>query len=507
MKPGTVYLVGAGPGDPYLITLRGLECLGQADVVIYDRLIDELLLERCKPGAELIDVGKSATSHTMEQEEINRLLISKAKEGKAVVRLKGGDPFVLGRGGEEADALSSNGVPFEVVPGVSSAVAVPAYAGIPVTHRHVASSFAVITGHEDPVKDTSSVNWKKLAGAADTLICLMGMGNLAHIVDELIAGGKAPDTPVALIRYGTTPAQKTVTGTLSTIVKEADKADFKPPVVIAVGDVVALRDRLSWFEKQPLFGKRILVTRSRPQAGKLSRLLTERGATAVELPAIEIRDVSDTNEIDQAVRHLHDYHWVLFTSFNGVEALCNRLKALQLHARWFRALRIGAIGPATAEALASRGLNADFVPAEHTSEAAASGLGEIGVSGQRILLPRADIAPKDLCERLIELGAEPHEVVAYITKTPPEVNLNAGEIIDSGNIDIATFTSSSTVTNLLSLVGNDPNVLSGIVVACIGPVTAATARAAGLNVDITAEEYTIPGLVEAIERYYEKGKA
>lgn len=507
MKPGMVYLVGAGPGGPGLITLRGLECIERADVVIYDRLIDERLLEHCKPAAELIDVGKSATSHTMEQDEINQLLISKAKQGKAVVRLKGGDPFVLGRGGEEADALSSNDVPFEVVPGVSSAVAVPAYAGIPVTHRHVASSFAVVTGHEDPLKDTSSVNWKKLAAAADTLICLMGMGNLSHIVDELIAGGRAPDTPVALIRYGTTPAQETITGTLSTIVEEADKADFKPPVVIVVGDVVVLRDRLSWFEKRPLFGKRILVTRSRSQAGKLSRLLTERGATTIELPTVEIRDVSDTTELDQAVRHLHDYHWVLFTSVNGVEALWNRLSALRLDARWFRDVRIGAIGPATAEALASRGLNADFVPAEHTSEAAASGLGEIGVSGQRILLPRADIAPKDLCERLIELGAKPHEVVAYITKTPSEISLNAREILDSGNIDIATFTSSSTVTNLLSLLDEEPHVLDGIVVACIGPVTAATAKAAGLNTDIIAEEYTIPGLVEAIERYYEKGKA
>lgn len=291
MTHGTVYLVGAGPGDVGLITDRGLECLKRADVVVYDRLIDNRVLDFARPDAELVYVGKVSGTHAKEQHEINQILVDKAGLDKIVVRLKGGDPFVLGRGGEEAEALHASQIPFEIVPGVSSATAVPAYAGIPVTHRGLASSFAVVTGHEDPTKDISNVDWEKLATGADTLVCLMGMGNLPHIVEQLLRYGKAPDTPVALIRHGTTPRQETLVGTLGTIVEAAERKGFEPPVVIVVGEVVGLRERLAWFDNRPLFGKRVLVTRSRTQASAFSRLLAERGADPVELPVIETRDL------------------------------------------------------------------------------------------------------------------------------------------------------------------------------------------------------------------------
>jgi len=368
MNSGMVYLVGAGPGDAGLITIRGLELLQRADVVVYDRLVDEGLLSNVRSDAELIYVGKSSGEHTVAQSEINKILVAKAKEGKSVVRLKGGDPMVLGRGGEEAEALVANKISFVVVPGVTSAIAVPEYAGIPVTHRGLAASFAVVTGHEDPTKGESSVDWGELACAADTLVCLMGMGNLAAIVDEILKGGRAPETPVALIRDGTTPRQRTVVGTLSTIVKKAERAKLKPPVVIVVGDVVKLRDKLAWFDNRPLFGKRVLVTRSRAQASAMSRLLAERGAEAVELAVVEIKELADTSELDDAVAHLQDYHWVLFTSANGVDAVWRRVRALGLDARSFGAARIGAIGPATAERLQELGLYADFISQEFTSE-------------------------------------------------------------------------------------------------------------------------------------------
>ncbi|MDY6912760.1 MAG: uroporphyrinogen-III C-methyltransferase, partial [Chloroflexota bacterium] len=310
MMTGKVYIVGAGPGDAGLITVKGLECLRRAAVVVYDRLIDDGLLAFVPADAELIYVGKSAKVHAKEQEEINQILVDKAQEGKLVVRLKGGDPFVLGRGGEEAEVLASNNITFEIVPGISSSMAAPAYAGIPVTHRGVASSFAVITGHEDPAKEISSINWANLATGVDTLIFLMGIGNLPKIMKKLTEHGRSPETPVALIRQGTTLQQQVVTGTLATIVEKARTAQFKPPAAIAVGEVVNLREKLAWFESRPLFGKRVLVTRSRSQASSLSKLLTERGAQPVELPAIEIHPVPDPEKLDQAILNLADYQWV-----------------------------------------------------------------------------------------------------------------------------------------------------------------------------------------------------
>lgn len=502
MMQGKVYLVGAGPGDVGLITVKGLECLKRADVIVYDRLIDDGLLSCARTDAELIYVGKSSTTHTREQQEINQILIDKANKNKIVIRLKGGDPFVLGRGGEEAEALSAENIPFEVVPGISSAVAVPAYAGIPVTHRGMASSFAVVTGHEDPSKDTSSVDWGKLAAGADTLVCLMGMGHLESIVEALLDSGKAPDTPIALIREGTTPGQRTVAGTLNTIVRQAEEADLQPPVVIVIGGVVGLKGRLEWFENRPLSGKRVLVTRARAQASTLSRLLAEGGAQPVELAAIEIAEVADYSELDEAVQNLPAYGWVLFTSVNGVEAFWKWLRALGRDARWFRNVKIGAIGPATGEALASCGIHPDLVPQEHTSEALAEALASSGIDGQRILLPRSDIAPKDLADRLSELGAQPNEVVAYITRPPVESIASAKRMLADGGIDIITFTSSSTVNNLVSALEGELDSIKGCTIACIGPVTADAADRAGLSVDIVAGEHTIPGLVAAMEHYF-----
>ncbi|MFO8101245.1 MAG: uroporphyrinogen-III C-methyltransferase [Dehalococcoidia bacterium] len=505
MSQGKVYLVGAGPGDPGLITVKGMECLRQAEVVVYDRLIDDSLLDLVPPEAEMIYVGKSARVHAREQSEINRILIDKAGEGRTVVRLKGGDPFVLGRGGEECEALAASGIPYEVVPGISSAIASPAYAGIPVTHRQAASSFAVITGHEDPTKELSSINWDKLATGVDTLVFLMGMGNLPLIAEKLIECGRAPDTPVALIRQGTTLQQEVITATLSTVAEKAREAGFEPPVAIVVGEVVNLREKLQWFENRPLFDKRVLVTRARTQVSSLSKLLAERGAQPIELPAIEIQDLPDTAELDQAIRDIPRFDWVFFTSANGVEAVWNRLVALGRDARQFGAVKIGVIGPATALALAERGLYPDFMPAEYTSDGILAGLAERDIKGCRILLPRADIAPADLVEGLAGLGAEPVEVTAYLTRPPLEIAEKARQMLLDGKIDIITFASSSTVTNLLEALGSDLQPLQNAQIACIGPVTAATAEAAGLKVDITAEEQTIPGLVRAIEEAYSNG--
>jgi len=500
MKRGKVYLVGAGPGDPGLMTQKGLRCLEQAEVVIYDRLIDERLLDSVPPKAERLYVGKASSAHTKEQAEINRLLVEKAGEGKTVVRLKGGDPYVLGRGGEEAEALADNNIPFEIVPGVTSSVAVPAYAGIPLTHRRFSSSFAVITGHEAPGK--SRINWEKLATAVDTLVFLMGMKNLPDIVARLIEHGRSPETPVAVIREGTTPEQETVVGSLKDIVARVKESHLTPPAVIVVGEVVGLREKLRWFDNRPLFGRRVLVTRPRHQAGALSRLLIERGARPVELPAISIQKMAG-RELDDAIADLRRYHWLIFTSGNGVEAFFGRLGASGLDSRVLAGRKIGAIGPATAQALRAGGIIPDYVPEVYSSEGLIAGLSRWDIAGKRLLLPRADIADKKLTEGLTGLGAEVHEIAAYRTLPQPEAMAQARGVILSGQIDVITFTSSSAVTSLVAVFNNKVPAIKAKI-ACIGPKTAETAAEAGLKVDIVAREHTIPGLVAAIEDYFEK---
>ncbi|UCG83017.1 MAG: uroporphyrinogen-III C-methyltransferase, partial [Dehalococcoidia bacterium] len=344
MVTGKVYLVGAGPGDPELLTLKGAMCLAEAEVVVYDRLVDEQILQNVSASAEMIYVGKSADQHTLSQSEINQLLVDKAGEGKKVVRLKGGDPFLLGRGGEEAEALVQAAIPFEVVPGVSAATAVPAYAGIPVTHRSMASSMAVITGHEDPTKESSSIHWEKLATSVDTLVFLMGVGHLGQIAEELISNGRSAATPVAVIRNGTGPHQQTLVSTLGEVADEAAAAGFTPPAVIVVGDVVGLRDRIRWYDNQPLFGKAVLVTRSRQQASTLSRLLARHGALPVELPTIQIEALADSPEIDRAIARLPDYAWLIFTSVNGVDIFFDRLRQLGKDSRTLNGIKLCAIG-------------------------------------------------------------------------------------------------------------------------------------------------------------------
>ncbi len=501
MATGKVYLVGAGPGDPGLISQKGLEYLAQADIVVYDRLLDQRLLDLAPPQAERIYVGKKALEHAREQAEINRLLVEKANQGKTVVRLKGGDPFVLGRGGEEAQALADNRVPFEVVPGVSSAVAVPAYAGIPVTHRGLASSFAVITGHEASSKASPGIAWEKLATGVDTLVFLMGMQNLPKIVAKLAEHGRPPDTPVAVIKDGTRPEQRTVVGSLTDIVDKVTEQHLPAPAVVVIGEVVRLREKLRWFDNRPLFGKRILVTRARRQASALSKLLSERGAQAIELPAIDIQPVPDTEELDRAISNLTQYQWIVFTSVNGVEAFFQRLRDLKLDTRTLSGLKIGVIGPATAKALETRGIIPDCLPEVYTSEGLIEGLRSGDITGQRFLLPRADIADKELVQGISQLGAEVHEVAIY--KTVPDVGSisRAKQVLLSGEIDVITFTSSSTVSNLGAAFKGDHLEINSAEVACIGPKTAETATRAGLKVDIVASEHTIPGLVAAIEQH------
>lgn len=505
-QPGKVYLVGAGPGDPGLITVKGLEYLRKAEVVVYDRLVDDRLTGEFPENAERIYVGKSREGHTLTQGGINQLLVEKALEGKTVVRLKGGDPYVFGRGGEEVEELLNNSISFEVVPGITTAIAVPSYAGIPVTHRGIATSFAVITGNEDPTKKESGINWQKIAGGADTLVFLMGVENLSKIVEKLLQYGRPPEMPVAIIMNGTRPDQRTITSTLSGIVALADKEKVTPPAVILVGEVVRMRAELRWFDNRPLTGKRVLVTRARQQASNLSRLLSERGAQPVELPAIALQPVDDNTELDSAIKDIGKYQWLVFTSVNGVEAFFGRLNRLKLDVRALNGIKIAVIGPATGDSLAARGLIADYLPLEFTSRGLLDGLKCKRVSGQRFLLPRADIADKELVEGLQLMGAIVEDIPAYRTVPATEAIARAKELLLSHKIDVITFTSSSTVINLVDAFQGGKLELNGARIAAIGAKTAEAAQKAGLKVDILASEATIPGLVEAIEEFFAKAK-
>ena len=507
MKLGKVYLVGAGPGDPGLITVKGLACLAKADVIIYDRLIDDSLFEEASPRSEKIYVGKGRGCHAMEQKEINLLLIDKARQGKTVVRLKGGDPYVFGRGGEEAEIMAANNISFEVVPGVSSAYAVPAYAGIPVTHRRLASSFTVITGHEDPEKGESSIDWSKISSGSDTLVFLMGMGNLTHIVSKLIENGRPPSNPVAVISHGTSPNQRTIVATLEDISARAQKEGFEPPAVIVVGEVVKLRDQIRWFDNLPLFGKRVLITRAEHQNKELNRLLVERGAAPVELPVIKIGPPGSWTELDEAIGNLKKYNWIIFTSVNAVDTFWRRLEAKKLDARQFNGIKIAAIGPATTGALEVRGLRPDYVPRTYTSQGLLAGLKKQDIAGRRFLLPRADIAGNELNDGLIKLGAKVHQVTAYRTARVARPVSQAKQALLKGEIDVVTFTSASTVNGLLDMLGRKWQVIQRAKLACIGSNTAAVLVEKGLKPDIVAREHTMAGLVIAIEEYFRgKGK-
>ncbi len=500
---GFVSLIGAGPGDPGLLTLHGAAALAAAELVVYDYLANPALLDHARPEAEQIYVGKTASQHTMSQDEINTLLVDRALAGQQVARLKGGDPFVFGRGGEEALALAEANVRFEVIPGVTSAVAVPAYAGIPLTHRGLSSSFAVITGHEDPTKGESAIDWSRLATGVDTLVFLMGVSNLAEIVKQLVAHGRPAQTPVALVRWGTTPDQQALTGTLVDIVARVQAADFKAPAVTVVGEVVGLRPHLRWFENLPLIGQRVLVTRTREQASVLSAGLRALGAKPIELPTILVAPPEDWKPLDQAIASVQDYGWIIFTSVNGVRFFWDRLSIAGADARALAGVKLAAIGPGTAGELAARGLRVDYVPSEYVAEAIAAGLE--GVDGQRVLLPRADIARPALADLLRDRGAQVVDVTAYRTLQP---QIDADELRDLlAPITVATFTSSSTVRNLTAMAQRAgvhlPAALRSATIACIGPVTAETAQQLDLPVHVVAETHTINGLIQALIHYYD----
>ncbi|MFN8522427.1 MAG: uroporphyrinogen-III C-methyltransferase [Chloroflexota bacterium] len=504
---GRVFLVGAGPGDPELITVKGARCLAQAEVVVYDRLASPELLDLAPAAAERIFVGKGPRQHTMTQEEINQVLVDRAERGRVVVRLKGGDPYVFGRGGEEALALFERGLAFEVVPGISSAVAGPASAGIPVTHRAVATSFAVVTGHEDPLKATSGVDWARVACAADTLVFVMGVERLSEIVAALVANGRSAETPAALVRWATTPRQEVVDGTLATIVERAAAARMGAPAVFVVGEVVRLRDRLDWRSALPLAGLRVLVTRARHQASQLSRRLSVLGAVPLEFPTIEIQPVEDLAPLDSAIARLSDFAWVIFTSTNGVDAFFDRLAVVGGDTRKLAHSRVCAVGPATAERLAEHGIRADRLPERFLTEAIVAAFDPAELAGVEVLLARADIAPPLLAEELTRLGARVRDVVAYRTVVAADSQGAIRDRIQSGEVDLITLTSSSTARNLLAALDGDSGLLRHVVVASIGPVTSATARELGLRVEIEASEHTIPGLVAAIESWRRKATA
>ncbi|HLG21932.1 MAG TPA: uroporphyrinogen-III C-methyltransferase [Candidatus Manganitrophaceae bacterium] len=506
-KIGKVYLVGAGPGDPKLITVRGRELLAESDLIIYDYLANPTLLDFAQEGAEKVYVGKKGgTRSASHQEKINRLMIDAAKAGRTIVRLKGGDPFIFGRGGEEAEALAAAGVPFEVVPGVTSAIGVPAYAGIPLTHREMASTVAFITGHEDPAKDDPRLDWKKLATGIDTLVFLMGMGNLPAIVDALVQNGRSPKTPIALIRWGTRPFQKTVTGRLEDIVERTAAEGIKPPVVMVVGEVVSLRGSLNWFESRPLFGKKILVTRSREQASEFMEILLSYGAEAISFPTLQIAPPPSWDEVDAAIGRIEKYDTLVFTSVNGVRFFRERLKALQKDLRSLKGISLCAIGPRTAREIEAWGLQVDMIPEEFKAEGALHELEKRGIAGKRFLIPRAKEAREILPEEIRKKGGEVDVVCAYQAVRPAADPKEMEALFHDGRLDMATFASSSTLQNFAEIVGPEQlkQRLAGAAVACIGPITAETARGLGLQVDVIPKEYTLPALAEAIVDYFKK---
>ncbi|MEA4901152.1 uroporphyrinogen-III C-methyltransferase [Desulfitobacterium sp.] len=498
MNIGYVYLVGAGPGDPKLITVKGAECIAKAEVLVYDRLASRRLLSLANPECEMIYVGKSPDRHTLRQEEINEVLVKKGLEGKIVTRLKGGDPFVFGRGGEEAEALLNAGVPYEIVPGVTSAIAVPAYAGIPVTHRDLTSSFAVITGHEDPNKNSSAIAWEHLANSHGTLIFLMGMENLAMIANKLIENGRAATTPVALIQWGTRLEQRTLVGQLHDIAESAEQEGFTNPSIIIVGEVVSLREKLQWFEKKALFGQRIVVTRARHQASVLSQEIEDLGGEPWEFPAIELAPPSDPSQLIKAVRELKRFNWLVFTSVNGVEEFFKVLKEQKKDVRDLAGIELVAIGPATQKALENRSLRVTFVPEEYRAEKIIEGLASRVLPGQSVLLARAEEARDILPESLKALGADVWDVPAYRTVLGQADKKELKTMLSEKMIHAVTFTSSSTVRNFLKLLDGDTALLEGVKLFSIGPITSATARELGLTIHREAEKYTIKGLVQAL---------
>jgi uroporphyrinogen III methyltransferase/synthase len=499
-KTGICYLAGAGPGDLGLVTLRVKEVVEQADVIVYDALCNPDILKWAPAGAEIIYAGKRANQHALKQEETNALLVEKTKAGKRVVRLKGGDPFLFGRGGEEAEELANAKLAFEIIPGVTSAIAAPAYAGIPVTHREHTAQLTIFTGHEDPTKPESKLDYAQLAKNPGTRVMLMGVERIGTIASELIAHGAAPATPVALVRWGTTGRQQTLTGRLDDIAAKVEKAGFKAPAVCVIGDVVKLREKLAWFDHRPLTGKRIVVTRTRQHAGALSGRLRDLGADVIEIPTIRIEPPKDEREFAELVAYAHSYDWLVFTSPNGVEAFFQRFYKMYDDAREIGGVKIAAIGPATAAKVREYHLHVDLQPEEYVAEAVVAAFQKHeSVENLRILLARAETARDVIPNALSKLGAIVDVGIAY--RTVPETDDIGGgqERFRQEGADMVTFTSSSTVEHFIALKLPLPK---GLKTASIGPVTSQTMREMNLKVDVEAAAHDIPGLVAAITDFY-----
>jgi uroporphyrinogen III methyltransferase/synthase len=499
-----VYLVGAGPGDLGLVTLRAKECIEQANVIVYDHLANPEMLSWAREDAEIIYAGKEAGKYALKQDEINALLVTKAREGKQVVRLKGGDPFVFGRGAEEAEAIVDAGIAFEIVPGITSAIAGPAYAGIPVTHRGQNSHVTFFTGHEDPTKAQSSIDYAALTKLGGTQVMLMGVERIESIARQMMEQGARKDLPVALVRWATTGRQETLVGTLENIAKQVLDIGFEAPAVAVFGEVVSLRENLNWYEKRPLSGKRIVVTRTRKQASELSNQLRRLGAEIVELPTIRIEPPTELREFAELVQDAHSYDWIVFTSPNGVEAFFEMFFKLYDDAREIGPTKIAAIGPATAQRVKDYHLHVDLQPEEFVAEAIVREfIKQGGVENLRILIARAEKARDVLPKKLSGLGAIVDEGFAY--RTVPETRDATGarrRLLEEG-ADLVTFTSSSTVENFLALGLPWPE---GMQVASIGPITSKTARDHGLKIDIEARRHDVEGLVEAIRNFFVKEK-
>lgn len=501
---GFVYLIGAGPGDPGLITVKGRDCIARADVILYDYLANQGLLQHARPDAELIYAGKVGGAHNREQWQINDLLVGKALEGKVVARLKGGDPFVFGRGGEECEELLKAGIPFEIVPGVTSGIAAPAYAGIPLTHRDFTTSVAFVTGHEHPEKEATAIDWEKLSLGSGTIVFFMGIKNLPQITENLVAHGRSPETPVALVRWGTRPEQEVLVGTLADIADKARKSRFKAPAITVVGEVVKLREKLRWFDNRPLFGKGILVTRAADQAGEFSTMLEMLGAHVYECPTIRLVPPESTVDLDNAISHLADFRWLIFTSVNAVKFFFSRLHALGLDTRAIGPCRVCAVGPRTAASIREFGINPDLVPEDYKAEGVVAAFGKMDISQARILFPKADKARDVIPAGLTALGAEVVAPVAYRNIVPEALPQEAMQALEEKRINCVTFTSSSTVENLAATLGENRllHLLEGVAVASIGPVTSRTCRELGLDVAIEPKEYTLAALTEEIVRYF-----
>lgn len=500
MKNGIVFLIGAGPGDPGLITVRGREALRSADVVVYDYLANPELLSEA-PQAEAIYVGKSCGRHHRPQEEINTLLVDLAAAGKRVARLKGGDPFVFGRGGEEALVLERAGIPYEVIPGVTAAFAAAAYAGIPLTHRDYTTSLGLFTGHEDPAKKLSTLDWEKLATGIGTLVFYMGMTNLEQIAAELIRYGRPAQTPVAVVRWATMPQQETLVATLDTVAAAVAAADFRPPAIIIVGEVVALRDELAWFERRPLFGQTVLVTRAADQGGEFAAMLAALGARVVECPTIRLEPLpADDPDLAAALAGLDGFDWLVLTSGNAVRFFFAALQQSGRDARALGRCKVCAVGPKTAEALRREGVVADLVPADYKGEGVVAAFADLPARETKVLFPRADRAREVIPAGLTALGMTVVAPVLYRNTVPETLPPEALRLLEHGGIDVATFTASSTVENLAAILGHERfrHLLGRVKIASIGPVTSRTCRSLGLEVAVEPAEYTLAALCDAL---------